>query len=328
MANEIVKANNTSIIHSVDDLGRIGKMMAESGYFTDARGAAQAGVKVLAGQEMGFGAFASMTGIYIIQGRPSVGANLMASAVKSNPRYDYRIKEISEEKCSIEFFEMVDGKKESIGVSTFTISEARKAGVKNLDKYARNMLFARAMSNGIRWFCPDVFSGNVTYTPEELGADVDGEGNVISEPVKVNLEPERKADTPVEAAQEAVIEGEILHPINNTPETEKPVETQEKAKFDEVEFLRNWKHRAGLPPMTLEEACQMKDSKGKEYGTMAVERLYWMLTAIEKKLPTVSAEAKEHYLFKISAINEIFEAKANAQKKLDEPANPFVKKEA
>jgi len=326
MANEIVKAN-TSIIHSVDDLGRIGKMMAESGYFTDARGAAQAGVKVLAGQEMGFGAFASMTGIYIIQGRPSVGANLMASAVKSNPRYDYRIKEISEEKCSIEFFEMVDGKKESIGVSTFTISEARKAGVKNLDKYARNMLFARAMSNGIRWFCPDVFSGNVTYTPEELGAEVDGEGNVIAEPPKVNSVPEQKADTTVDATQEAVIEGEILHPINNTPETEKPAETQEKAKFDEIEFLRNWKHRAGLPPMTLEEACQMKDSKGKEYGTMAVERLYWMLTAIEKKLPTVSPEAKEHYMFKISAINEIFEAKANAQKKLDEPANPFVKKE-
>ena len=186
MANELS-------IRTVDDLGRVGKMMAVSGYFTDARDAAQASVKVLAGQEMGFGAFASMTGIYIIQGKPSVGANLMASAVKANPKYDYRIREISEEKCVIEFFELVDGKKESIGVSTFTIAEARKAGVKNLDKYARNMLFARAMSNGIRWFCPDVFAGNATYTPEELGAEVDGEGNVV----KIESTPKAQTIVPV-----------------------------------------------------------------------------------------------------------------------------------
>lgn len=327
MEIELAK-NQTGLIQNVDDLSRIGKMMSTSGYFEDARDAAKAAVKISAGMELGFGPFASMTGIHIIKGRPAIGANLMAAAVKANPRYDYRVTKMSDEEVVIDFYERIDGKPEKIGVSSFSVKDATKAGTQNMGKFPRNMLFARAMSNGIRWFCPDVFSGNVTYTPEELGAEVDGEGNVISEPAKVNLEPERKADTPVEATQEAVIEGEILHPINNTPGTEKPVEAQEKAKFDEIEFLRNWKHRAGLPPMTLEEACQMKDSKGKEYGTMAVERLYWMLTAIEKKLPTVSAEAKEHYLFKISAINEIFEAKANAQKKLDEPANPFVKKEA
>ena len=41
------------------------------------------------------------------------------------------------------------------------------------------MLFARAMSNGVRWFTPDAFNGNAVYTPEELGADIDIEGNVI-----------------------------------------------------------------------------------------------------------------------------------------------------
>ena len=47
-------------------------------------------------------------------------------------------------------------------------------------KFARNMLFARAISNGARWYCPDLFSGNPVYVPEELGAIVDGEGNVIA----------------------------------------------------------------------------------------------------------------------------------------------------
>ena len=309
---------NTSIVKNVDDLSRIGKMMADSGYFTDARQAAQAGVKVLAGQEMGFGAFASMTGIYIIQGKPSVGANLMASAVKANPKYDYTVKEISGKICKIEFYELKNGKMESIGVSEFTIEEARTAGVKNLDKYARNMLFARAMSNGIRWFCPDVFAGNVTYTPEELGAEVDGEGNVIDATI---------VETPV---VEARIENKPVSaedPTNNTPKAENAVEAAQKSIFDEIGFLRNWKHRAGLPPMTLAEACQMKDSKGKEYGTMSVERIYYMLNAIEKKIPTVSGEAKDAYMFKLSAINEILSAKADAQAQLDMPKDPFIKGE-
>jgi hypothetical protein len=29
------------------------------------------------------------------------------------------------------------------------------------------MLFARAISNGVKWFCPDVFAGPV-YVPEEM----------------------------------------------------------------------------------------------------------------------------------------------------------------
>lgn len=43
-------------------------------------------------------------------------------------------------------------------------------------------MFARAMSNGVRWFCPDVFFGAAVYTPDELGAAVDAEGNVIDLP--------------------------------------------------------------------------------------------------------------------------------------------------
>lgn len=316
-SNELA-IRNTSIIRNVDDLGRIGKMMAESGYFTDAKQAAQAGVKVLAGQEMGFGAFASMTGIYIIQGKPSVGANLMASAVKSNPKYDYRVREMSNKVCKIEFFELINGKQESIGISEFTLEEGRTAGVKNLDKYPRNMLFARAMSNGIRWYCPDVFSGNVTYTPEELGADVDADGNVIGM---------SGTGTPVIETPEPVFEGELVEPTNNTPAQEKPVETQEEA-FDEVAWLREWKHKPGLPPMTLAEACAMKDSRGKEYGTMSVTTLYYMQNAILKKMQKITDPGlKETYSFKLSAINEIFTAKASAQQEMDAPKNPFVKGE-
>src|SRR5690606_34309631 len=103
------------------------------------------------------------------------GAGLMAAKVKGSGRYDFRVREMTDKVCSIEFFEHG----ESIGTSTFTIEDAKKAGTKNLDKFPRNMLYARAMSNGVRWFCPDVFT-TPAYTPEELGAQVDGDGNVIT----------------------------------------------------------------------------------------------------------------------------------------------------
>lgn len=150
------------------DTMTLGQILSESGYFSDARSAAQAIVKVLAGRELGFGPIASMSGIHIIQGKPSPSATLMAAAIKNSGRYNYRVREHTDDVCAIEFFE--NG--ESVGVSKFTAKDAKRAGTKNMQTYPRNMLFARAMSNGAKWFCPDVFGGPV-YTPEELGADID-----------------------------------------------------------------------------------------------------------------------------------------------------------
>jgi hypothetical protein len=174
-------------------LSDIGTAFVKSGYFTDVRDVSQAIVKIMAGREFGFGPFASMTNIYIIQGRPSLGANLMASAVKSNAHYDYRVRQMTDAVCEIEYFQRNGDKWESLGVSKFTQEDARKAGTKNLDKFPRNMLFARAMSNGVRWYCPDVF-GTAVYTPEEMGANVNEEGDVI--PGEWIPEPTPQPETP------------------------------------------------------------------------------------------------------------------------------------
>src|SRR4030095_2920500 len=37
--------------------------------------------------------------------------------------------------------------------------------------YPRNLVFARALTNGLRWYCPNVSLGSI-YTPEEV-AEVD-----------------------------------------------------------------------------------------------------------------------------------------------------------
>lgn len=174
--NEIVKQNN--VIQTMDDAERAARAMSASGFFADAKQASQAVVKILAGQELGFGPFASMTGVNIIQNKPVLSANLMAAAVKRTGKYNYRVKIHTESECVIDFYE----DKEIVGTSKFTLEDAKSAGVASKDnwkKYPRNMLFARAISNGQKWFAPDVFNGATVYTPDELGASVDDDGNVI-----------------------------------------------------------------------------------------------------------------------------------------------------
>lgn len=169
--------NELALVPLADTL-ELGKVLAQSGFFEDSRQASQAVVKVLAGREIGIGPIASMTGIHIIKGKPAVGAGIIASAIKRSGRYNYRIRKHDTTVCEIEFFERNGDKWEPVGISTFTADDARKAGTQNMDKFARNMLFARCISNGAKWYTPDIFGGPV-YTPEELGAPVNGEGEVI-----------------------------------------------------------------------------------------------------------------------------------------------------
>lgn len=162
MTTDIIKAPTPPM-----DIMTMGQMLSQSGYFQDARDAAQAVVKVLAGQEMNIGPIAAMTGIYIVKGRVTLSANLMAAQIKRSGRYSYRVTQLDDTGCAIIFLE--NG--QEIGCSSFTQADAQKAGLWNSSepwkKTPRNMMFARAMSNGAKWYCPDVFSGPV-YTPDEL----------------------------------------------------------------------------------------------------------------------------------------------------------------
>lgn len=159
MSNEIVKHEPSSF----QDIMSIGKAFADSGMFPDIKSAAMAVVKIQAGQELGIAPFAAMSGIHIIAGKATVGAGIMAAKVKASGKYDYKVVQQDEKACSLDFYQG----KTRLGNSTFTIEDAKKADTKNMGKFPRNMLFARAISNGVRWFTPDVFTSPV-YTPEEM----------------------------------------------------------------------------------------------------------------------------------------------------------------
>lgn len=148
MSNELTRHVGTDM--STKD---IGYHLAKSGCFDDAKSESQVIVKILAGQELGFGPIASMGGVHFIKGKVTAGANLIAAAVKRSGKYNYRVAQMDDQICEIIFYE----RGEEIGRSIFTAAEAARAGTQNMQKFPKNMLFARAISNGVRWYAPDVF---------------------------------------------------------------------------------------------------------------------------------------------------------------------------
>lgn len=203
-------------------ISNLGQIFASSGYFQDTRDASQAIVKILAGRELGLPPIAAMTGIYIIRGKVSLSATTMAAVLKRHGNYDYRVLEHNHESCKIEFFQG----EESIGISEFSMEDAKLAGLKSdqYKKYPRNMLFARAMSNGIRWFCPDILGGPA-YTPDELDHDEDIGENLDEFVDEIN---ERKEI--IKIVNEMLSEGESIDNVHSAI----IAEYGNKYKFDDI----------------------------------------------------------------------------------------------
>jgi hypothetical protein len=152
------------LIKTTQDALSIAETFFQSGMFVDIKSSSQAMVKIMAGQEFGIPPFAAMSGIHLIQGKPTIGAGLMAQRVKKSGKYTYNVLQLTDAICELEFIQLP---KTVLGTSTFTIEDAKKAGTKNIDRFPKNMLFARAISNGVRWFTPDIYE-SVVYVPEEM----------------------------------------------------------------------------------------------------------------------------------------------------------------
>jgi hypothetical protein len=170
---------------SLNQINFIGQTMAKSGMFPDVKDGAKALVKILAGKEIGVTPFQAMTNIHIIQGKATMGANLMAAKVKGSSKYDYRVTKLTNKVCKIMFKQRTAtvSQWEELGEFTYSVEDAERAGLvkdgSSWVKYPQNMLFARAISSGVRLYCPDVFNGNLVYVPEEMGAQVDEDGEPV-----------------------------------------------------------------------------------------------------------------------------------------------------
>ena len=257
---------------SYSEIEQISKAFVASGMFgTDMDKIAKGITKIMAGQELGLAPFASMRAVHVIEGNAALSANTMAGMVKSSGRYDYTIVKKELDGCTIDFYEYQKGKRVKVGTESFDIDEARMAGMfdpecpnapmehnlrdiqkrgrggstymkhntcnckDNWKNYPKAMMFARAISNGVRTYCPDVFSGMLVYTPDELNAQVRADGTVIDMDADGNITnmPEQKTSPKSQKEETAVEVDPSNEGTEDHPDITDPNEPAEASGPDE-----------------------------------------------------------------------------------------------
>jgi len=182
----VVQQAQQKTVLNYDQIEKLARAFVASGMFGRDMDKISKGItKIMAGQELGLAPFASMRAVHVIEGNATLSSNTMAAMVKASPKYDYEIVSKDNMACEIKFIEMRDGDRHDLGIQSFTIEDAQTAGLahkNNWKNHPEAMIFARCVSNGVRTYCPDVFSGMAVYTPEELEAPVKVEGNRVEAP--------------------------------------------------------------------------------------------------------------------------------------------------
>ncbi|GGW68211.1 recombinase RecT [Streptomyces griseoloalbus] len=177
------------------------------------------------GRALGLDVVTTITTIHVIKGKPTQSADLMLGRARSA---GHRVRIKSERtRCVVRIQRADDPDDES--VVEWTLDDAVTAGLCTLQKdgrpysrddknrpqpwerFPRAMLRARAIAEAVRIACPEVLHGAI-YTPEELGAVVDQEG----QPVIVE-----RADAPQMATATVVQSTPNTPPAATAPQQER-----------------------------------------------------------------------------------------------------------
>lgn len=204
---------------SLREIQQLGDVFKESGFFPDIKHAAQAVVKIIAGQELGFPPVVAMTGIHFFQNKVEFSSTLKASAIKASGRYDYKILKHTNQECEVAFFKKVNNEWVSCGVPvTYTMRDAQAAGLSGKDnwkKFGPDMLFAACIRQGFRRYCADVLRGYVPETDSNEGDAVDAQAfedaaaqnQTVDSPAYETMPTGEQVDT----STGEVIEAELVH---------------------------------------------------------------------------------------------------------------------
>ena len=131
------------------------------------------------GESLGIPPIQAINTVHVIEGKPSASSGLISALVR---RAGHTLRVKGDDQSATAEIVRSDDPDFTYSV-TWDMGRARNAGVTGKDnwkKYPAAMLKARAITEVARDACQEALMG-VQYTPEELGAVVDEEGNMVDQ---------------------------------------------------------------------------------------------------------------------------------------------------
>jgi hypothetical protein len=140
-------------------------------------------------ESLGLHPMAAITGIHVIEGKPSASAALISALVR---RAGHKLRVRGNDEEAVAQIVRADDPDFTFEVR-WTMARAEQAGLARKQvwkNYPAAMLKARAITEVARDACEEALSG-MHYTPEELGANVDADG----EPVEAEVQQLRRVQS-------------------------------------------------------------------------------------------------------------------------------------
>ena len=266
---EIIKATETAVsVPDVNNIRELAKDLLGSGLFPAVKNVQGAVTVIQSGIELGIPPVAALNTMAVIKGRLSMEAKALLAVAARRAGVSWKVEE-NEEACKITFSR--PGWPDI--TSTFTMAEARAAGLANKDNwklYKRDMLFARAAGRGVRRIAPDAVLG--IYAKEEMWdaptsfkGERTGPEVIEHEPVRKGPKPTPEAGPevieadpePVDFNDEDTLDGFALQPEEETLPIHKDIDRMIATLVD--------KHRLHPGDIFIQIKAKIKEATGEEY---------------------------------------------------------------
>lgn len=184
-------------------------------------------------------------GVVFVQGKPVIDSTLQrALAIAAG--YRLTITHADDQRATV----AVSRNGEQLGTASFTIEEARTAGLANKDNWKRHptdMMVARATTRAIKWFCPEALLGGVLTEDELDGPELVTEDKPTRKRTpKPNPEPQ--VETVDDVTDAEVVADSSLFATAETQNPEPVVDAladpasrgQAKAVLDQFKGTEHW----------------------------------------------------------------------------------------
>lgn len=186
------------------------------------------------GLEMGLKPWQSLRGIYVVNGMPTMGSQLMLALIYHKyPQAQIIYKEMSNQRCVLHAARPGSAQ---LSAFSFGVEDAKLAGLfgkDNWKKHPADMLRNRCISKMARSLFPEVIMG--LYTPDEIEAET-------QEPIRITTQPSEPPPATVVVAEPVQdIRPQVIHKLS-TAEGEiptKPAPAVSRAQLNRMFALMN-----------------------------------------------------------------------------------------